>query len=209
MSSEFSDSDFAKMMFNLRKNPDLDYREQFAEFKHFDEFSVTLPAPIDRNTLIRYVGFCYDKESPFRIKYKNLMERKVHAALEAGFSMKDDKFDKHFEDVLECNSPNTNNIILAYCRLHNSMTYRHLIVVEQMYYNREKDIFMNQTALKMSELRSIREEFDKTMSELLALDNSAWLVKSLYQSVNRERIALAPEDIAQKIAKNGYENALS
>lgn len=207
--SEFKESDFDGLMFPVhRADNSIDFRDQFAEFKLYPEFSVKIPSELDRNNLIKYIVFCYDKSSPFRKKYKNLMERKLHAAMEAGFEMTDGEFSKEVEMVVDCTSPNINSMIIAYCRLHNSMTYRHLVLVEQLYFNKEKDVFLGQTALKMSELRSIREEFDRTMAEFLADENSKGVRKGLYESINQERLALAPEDIAKKIQEKGYENAI-
>lgn len=208
--SEFLDTDFDGLMFNIhRADPSVDYRDIFPELRMFPEFSAPIDPKLDRQTILRYVIYAYDKNSPFRSKYKDLLARKVNAMLFAGYDMVDGKFPSHIEDVLECRNFKTNEMILGYCKLHYSISYRHLVLCEAMYQNKEREVMLNQTSIKMTELNAVRDAYEKAQNEFLQGENSKGVIKSLYASINRERLALAPEDIAKSIKEKGYENAVS
>lgn len=207
--SEFLDSDYTSLLFNVQAvKSNEDYRDIFPELHLNTEFSLKLPSDIDRNMVIRYIIYCYDKNSPHRSRYKDLLTRKVHAAMDAGFELDAGKFNKHVEDILHCRNIQTNEMIIAYCKLHNSLGYRHLVLMENLYCNRERDVMLNQSSIKIKELQEVREGFDEAYKSFVAEENSKGLVKSLYESMNREKIALSPEDIAIAIKEKGYDNAL-
>lgn len=210
--SEFLENDFKDLSFPVRLKPDVDYREQFAEMKESvtPEFSLKIAPSLDRNIVIRYIAYFYDQKSPFRIKFKDLQTRKVRCMIEAGATMNEEKvFDEDIENIINGKAKNVNEMIIAYLRLTSGVRYRYLVMLENLYAQRERSILSMQSNDKIKDLEALAESLERTQREVLAEDQTKGIVKSLYESINRERLALAPEDIAENIKKKGIENAVS
>lgn len=207
--SEFSESDYSGLKFNIFKHSPLegDYLKIFPDLNLYKEFSKPLLEGIDRNQLIAWIICVYDKESPFRKKYADLPIRKYHAALEVGFELNSKgKFENYIEEIFDPSPGFMNEVavdmITAYCKLHYSTKYSFVVMMEALFYTNLKTAVAGLGTNKMSELKSIEETLDNAQRELLAFDSNKEIVKSLYKRINSDRIELAPEDISRKLKED-------
>lgn len=85
---EFTPDDFKRMMFNVYEaDMSKSFLTQFPELNVYEEFSKRLPTQLDRNKIIKWICYVYDKNSPYRVKYKDLTQRKVRAMIDAGHNL--------------------------------------------------------------------------------------------------------------------------
>lgn len=222
---EFLKEDYSGMLINVNEaDTDKDFLLQFPELRLHPEFSknldVSIPskeegAPpriirIDRNKILKFVALSSDKESPFRKKYADPLVRNVHCIQEAGFKMKDDKFPKEIEEIIESRNHKVADMIVSYIKLHNNIDYSHFVMLETMYYGKLKDVYLNSlsASLKVAELDAIKKSFLQAQRDLLGNDSAKALVNSLYRAVNNDKIDLSPESIANKMNEKGKDGTL-
>lgn len=207
--AEFEESDYNGLMINVHLHKGKDLFKVYPDLNLYKEFSEPLLPPLDRNQIITFIVLCYDKESPFRKKYPDLDQRKYHAALEAEFDINEDnKFESYMEEIIQAQNPVTREMTVAYCRLHYNTKYSYLVLCESLFYTNLRTALMGEGAQKMDELKKIQDAMEAAQRELLAFDNNKELVKSLYKSVNNQRIDYSPETIAKNIKEKGYNKAL-
>lgn len=202
---EFTPDDFKRMMFNVYEaDMDKPFIHQFPELALYDEFKENLPQ-LDRNTIIKYICFVYDKNSPYRVKYKDLTQRKVRAMLDAGYALNDrQEFDKPVEDVIQGRDYKAADMAIAFIKLHCDLEYSHVILLESMYFSAMKNVFLGKNE-KIKELNEIKDSYTKAQNDLVSNDQTKAMMQSLYKSINRDRIKLSPEDIATSIKDKGVE----
>lgn len=222
---EFLKEDYSGMLINVNEaDIDKDFLLQFPELRLHPEFSknldVSIPskeegAPprvirIDRNKILKFVALSSDKESPFRKKYADPLVRNVHCIQEAGFKMKDDKFPKEIEEIIESRNHKVADMIVSYIKLHNNIDYSHFVMLETMYYGKLKDVYLNSLSatLKVAELDNIKKSFLQAQRDLLGNDSAKAVVNSLYRAVNNDKIDLSPESIANKMNEKGKDGTL-
>lgn len=212
---EFSPDDFKRMMFNVYEaSPDLDFTETFPELRLYDAFKKNLTVdgltkPVDKNKIIRYIAYVYDKNSPYRIKYKETGQRKVVAILDAGFELQGNTFPEYIEDILYDRNHKVVDMVVAFLQLHYDTTYRHLVLLETMYEKKLKEVLLGGGKDKVSELDAIRASIEATKKELLQEEQNRGLVKSLYKAINSDKLEMAPEDIALKLKNQGLAQTVS
>lgn len=202
---EFTPDDYKRMMFNVSAIPDdSDILDAFPEMKLYQEFSKRIPDGISKNKIIRYICLVYDKNSPFKMKYKDLTQRKVRVIMDVGFEMVDKKFPEEIEDVIKGKTPVVNDMAIAFIKMHNDISYSHLVMMETLYYQKMKDVFYG-SADKITEIQKIKESFEAAQKDVFMGDQDKSLLESLYKSINQDKIRLAPEDIAQSIIDKGMK----
>jgi hypothetical protein len=223
---EFLKEDYYGMQINVNEaDMETDFLLQYPDLRLNPEFAVNLDirvssaepdAPpkiikIDRNKIIKYVALAYDKHSPFVKKYKEPNVRKYHAMVEAGYTIVGKKFERHIEDIVSNSNTKVADMVVCYLKMHNNLQYAHLIMMENLYYNKQKEIYLNQqsSSLRVKELEDIKTNYENAQRELLAQDTDAKLLKSLYHSIIKDKLGLAPEDIAKSLKEKGVEATLS
>lgn len=200
--SEFSESDYNGIMFPINKHPikGESYLKLFPDLKLYPEFSAELLPPFERNQIIAYCVYAYDKESPFRKKYPDLDVRRYHVGLEVGFDITDSgKFENYVEEIFQGQNSVVNDMIVCYAKIHYNTKYAFFIMMEALFYTNLRTAVAGLGANKMVELKQIQEAMEGAQRELLAFDNNKNLIKTLYKKANMERIDLSPEAIANKL----------
>jgi hypothetical protein len=210
--SEFSASDFDGLHINVYQTPKgKDLLKIFPELKLHAAFTKVMAEGLNRNDVIRYVVYVYDKESPYRKKYKDVNTRKIHCALEAGFSLNENnEFSASIERMINGGDEKVNDMIVEYVKMHYDVKYSYVVMMEAIYYDNLIKAMVDGTAMgKISDLKQVQEELEKAQKELLAQDNNRGLIKALYGKIDSDRLELSPEDIARKIKDRGYAGAIS
>ena len=206
---EFTPDDFKRMMFNVYEaDMSKSFITQFPELNLYNEFSVRLKAPLDNNKIIKWIAYVYDKNSPYRVKYKDITTRKVQAILDAGYELENGVFPPEVEDVLKGEHHKVCDMIIAFVKMHYELGYAHVVLLETMYYKIMKDVMLGSSA-KIVDLQKTKEQFEAAQNEILNSDKDRGLIKSLYKSINGDKLRLAPEDIAKDILEKGKADSIT
>jgi len=208
MKSQFNDKEFSQMMYNPTRIPEGE--NVFKVFKDLGKvraFKLDPGEGIDNDKLMKYIFCVYDKNSPYRKKFSDVLKRKIEVAHDVGFKdVGGGIFDPPVEDFLKGKSRIVNSKIVEYVRLHRNFKYAFLVSIEASYYNIMLDI-MGGATKQISDARSIQTELEDTLMEILNQDNNPYLRDEILRYMEDERLHLRPEDIAKKL-QNG-ESPLS
>lgn len=200
---EFTPDDFKRMMFNVfEADMSKSFLDQFPELKLYSEFEKKLAAPLNTNKIIKYIAYVYDKNSPYRVKYKDITQRKVRAIIDAGYELEGKTFNKEVEDVLQGRNHKVADMIVAFIKLHCNVGYAHVVLLEAMYFQIMKEVLLGQSA-KITDLQKTKEAYEEAMNDVLQHDQDKGLMKSLYKSINNDKLRLSPEDIAHELKEKG------
>ena len=142
----------------------------------------------------------YDKSTPYRGKYTDVLKRKIEIAHDVGFPM-DDKgvFTEPVEDMMKGKNKIVNRKVVEFIRIHRSYKYTYLVTIEASYYNVMLEVMEGATK-RIPDLRSIQEELENTMADLLTEDDNPYIRDAVLRYMEEERLQLRPEDIALKLA---------
>jgi len=200
LTDNFSDKEFAGMMFNVldvigaRK-----ITSAFPKLGKVREFTRPL-SKLNKNKVIKYIMFLYDKNSPFRVKFSDVLQRKVEAAKGAGWPLVEGGiFEDEVERMLRGHNTFINEMIVAFIRLHRNFKYSYLIGLEESFYRMMLEIMAGEMK-NVGKMKQTQEELENIMLELTAEDNNPELRDTLLRYVETARLNLRPEDIA-RIAK--------
>lgn len=154
--------------------------------------------------IIRYIILMYDiGNSEIQSMYPEYMTRKRECALMAGFKMKEYRFSTDVEDILVCNNPDTNKMIIRYVRLFNNpdyvayVSYWEMLVSEMLASMETSD----SKVLKVirDNISKLREELNQLSDNIFRGDSTHMLRKALYAEMESEKLHLRPEHIAKQI----------
>jgi len=206
--SEFQLEDYESLKVNVRLyDPHgIDYLQVFPELRMYKEFSAPLKEGYERNKVIAWVVYTFDKNSPYRKKYSDIGERKYHALLDAKFDVDENgKFSKLVENMIDGNVPAINEMIVTYVKMHFNTKYSLLVTTEAFFYNMLKSAVGGDLKTKAVDLTNMENLLLETERELLAGDSSKGIVETLYKRVTKDQIDLSPETISQKIKDKGVK----
>jgi len=200
LAENFSDKEFVLMMFNVVELPPQKHViHAFPKLKKVREFTKPL-AKLNKNKVLRYVMFLYDKNSPFRAKFQDVLQRKVEAAKGAGWeTVEGGIFADDVERILRGHNITVNEMIVAFIRLHRNFKYSYLVGLEESFYRMMLEIMTGEMG-NVSKMKQTQEELEIIMLELTSEDNNPELRDTLLRYVEQARLNLRPEDIA-RIAK--------
>ncbi len=203
MTSQFHDKEFSLMMYNpIRVPEDSSVLKYYKELNKVKEFRLDPGEGINNDMLMIYVLCMYDKNSPYRKKYADVLKRKIEVAHDVGFiTIEGGNFEPPVEDFLRGKNRIVNRKIVEYVRLHRNFKYAYLVSVESSYYNLMVEILGGETK-NMSKAKELQGELEDNLLEILNQDNNSFLKDEILRYIEEERLALRPEDIARKL-QNG------
>jgi len=203
MKSQFNDKEFSQMMYSPARVPEgTDVLKFYKELSKHRAFRLDPGEGIDNNKLMQYIFCMYDKNSPYRRKYSDVLKRKIEAAHDVGFEdTGGGVFTSPIEDMLKGHNRVVNYKIVEYVRLHRNFKYAFLVSIETSYYSIMLDI-MGGSTKQIGDARNIQTELEDTLIEILNQDNNPYLKDEILRYMEDERLQLRPEDIAKKI-QNG------
>jgi len=188
---------FDDCLINPFNDMDTPIAEQFPKYKkHFTGSKIVQGMSID--TLIRYIVCVYDPNSPFRIDYLGIEERKVKAGEALGLPQTKDgeRFLPQILSLFQCKNIEATRMILRYVRLLHNPIYAQLVSFQEAFYdlllriasNTSKDKKNTEEDIKAS---TAKAELTKKVEELgtrihahqitlLADDRNVGLIDELY-----------------------------
>lgn len=200
MNWQFTNIEFRGMMYNPTKVPEeTDVFKIFPDLKKFSVFKKSPGETLDNNLVLLYIFCMYDKSTPYRGKFTDVLKRKIEIAHDVGFVL-DNKgnFEDPVEDMLKGNNKIVNRKIVEFVRIHRSFKYTYLVTIESSYYNVMLEVMEGATK-RIPDLRNIQEELEETMAELLSEDDNPYIRDAVLRYMEEERLQLRPEDIAIKL----------
>ena len=131
---KFKDSDFSGMMFPIYDLPkSKSVLKEFPELDKYKEFKTTIA--LDKDKVIRYIMFCYDKRSPL-LKEADLSKRKIVALELAGFSKeKGGKYNENLLRMISCENDSINRMMVRFLRIQNDLDFSLLTTLTENYFN--------------------------------------------------------------------------
>lgn len=174
----------------------------FAEFKlDLDPFG--FEGVQGHNMVIQYIACVYDRNSPFVSDYSDATKRKMAAAAYVGFELsKDTKFEPHVEMMMTHKFPEVTLMIFLYIRNQHDHDWALLKTIEENYYKQLPKLTKGDLDIKdLNMVKTLKKEMDSLINEMLAGDRSRDLEGQLYEHLDKERIRLRPEDIAEMLMK--------
>lgn len=200
MNWQFTDIEFRGMMYNPSKVPEGEtVFKIFPALKAHQPFKKSPGKELDNNLVMLFIFCMYDKSTPYRSKFPDVLKRKIEIAHDVGFKI-DEKgvFEDPVEDFLKGNNEVVNRKVVEFVRLHRSFKYSYLVTIEASYYNLMLEVMGGETK-RIPDLRSIQEELENTMAELLTEDDNPYIRDAVLRYMEEERLQLRPEDIAIKL----------
>jgi hypothetical protein len=188
------------MRYNIEKVPDgssvISYYKDLGKIK---EFKTSAGEGIDNDKVNRYVLLLYDQKSPYRVKYPDVLKRKVEVAHDLEFPITEEgNFESVIEDMLRGKNEIVNRKIVQFVRMHRNFKYSYLVSIESAYYNLMLEIIGGETR-NISKAKDMRDDLEESLHELLNQDSNPYLKDAVLRFVEEERLALRPEDIAKKL----------
>jgi hypothetical protein len=206
---EFTPNDFKRLMFDFY-NADMSkpFISQFPELEFYKEFTGNLPPGIERNRIIKWIAYVYDKGSPYRDAYKNIFDRKVVAMIDVGYEANaKGEFDKDIEDIIQSKNHKVTDMVIAYIKLHCEADYTHLVLMETLYFQNARAVLIGNDK-KVSELEAAYKSYSDAINKVRMNDQDRGLAKSLFRNLNKDKILLQPEDIALSLREKGLNETI-
>lgn len=202
MIKSFHIKEYALMMYDPTRVPDgTPVLKHFKELGKIRIFSKESGEGIDNNKVMQYILLTYDKNSPYRKKFHDVLKRKIEVAHDVEFSMTEGGvFESPIEDMLRGRNEIVNRKIVEYVRLHRSFKYAYLVSVESAYYNLMLDILAGETK-NIAKAKDLQEDLEESLLEILNQDSNVFLKDEILRYMESERLELRPEDIASKLQK--------
>lgn len=191
------------MMYNPMKIPD--GASIFKIYPELGKFTILKKSPgaeLDNELVMLYILCMYDKSTPYRSKYTDVLKRKVEIAHDVGFEM-DEKgiFADPVEGMMKGENVTVNRKIVEFVRIQRSFKYTYLVTIESSYYNVMLEVMEGATK-RIPDLKNIQEELEETMVDLLNEDDNPYIRDAVLRYMEEERLQLRPEDIALKLAND-------
>jgi hypothetical protein len=204
MNIEWIDKDFKDMAFNPFHVPMyLDMLEVWPMLKTYPEFDIS-PKPLNKNHVLRYIAYMYDKGSPIFRKIDNIHKQKLEAATLAGFKKKSaGTFSKHVDQMLVGDNHIVNHMIIRFLRLMRDESFMQFRVYKEKLYdslsemNETKD--PRQVASLIAVNQSLTSVIDSIKIDFVGKANAKELIAVMYEQAEFEDLEITPELITERI----------
>jgi hypothetical protein len=196
---QFSEIEFRGMMYNVAKMPrGANVLKYFKGLNKHRVFRISPGPRLDNNKVMLYIMCMYDKYTPFRAKFPDVLKRKIEIAHDVGFQTQEGGiFEDSVEDMLKGKNKIVNAKIVEFVRQHRNFKYAYLVGIENSYYTIMLEVMGGDTR-RIGDLRDIQKELEATMMELIGEDDNPHIRDAVLRYVEEERLKLRPEDMAQK-----------
>lgn len=172
----------------------------YPELKKYKIFTKSAGPGLDNDKVMMWILCMYDKNTPYRAKYRDVLRRKAEIAHDVGFeTLPSGIFEDPVEDFMRGNNKIVNEKGLEFVRMHRSFKYAYMVAIENSYYNMLLEV-MNGNTKRIADLRGVQEELEETMLQLLNEDDNPYMKDAVLRYMEEERLMLRPEDIARKKA---------
>lgn len=205
---QFHQKQYSQMRFDPTRVPEgSDILKFYKDLGRIKEFKASPGEGIDNTKVMQYILLMYDFHSPYRLKYSDVLKRKIEVAHDCEFRTEQNgMFEPAVEDFLKGKNRIVNQKIIQYVILHRSYKYSYQISVEAAYFNLMLEIQAGETK-SITKLGELRDELESNLMELLNQDSNFYLRDEILRYIEDERLQLRPEDIAKKM--QGGESPIS
>lgn len=201
---EIQPEEFEALMFNVSVlGPEVSIINHFERLKIVPEFHLEIPSNLSKNMIMRYIVFMYDKNSPYRKRFPDITRRKRHCGIAAGFLTTEEGVIKaHYQKTVMDNPiPQVIQMIIEFVRINSSPKFTHMVVLEEMYYQRTARVFGGED-VKVTELKDIQAELVTVFDDLFAGEVNKVVKAQVNEILQFKKIDLRPEDIASLLQSN-------
>jgi len=198
-------NDFKDMHFNVWENQRRDLIEMFPVFADYVEFNVNI-GKLNRNKVIRYVCFMYDKGSPLPKKIDNIWQMKLEAATLAGFEMdRQKRFSDDVNEMLAGKIKAVNHMIVRFLSFFHDINFMTYKMYKEKYFDvmvqlkESKDPKVLESLLKS--VKTLTNEISLLEGKIFYPEDSEYLIQAMYEQAEFEELELTPEFIADRLEK--------
>ena len=186
-------------------DPQLKEKELKDSVKNYPEFKKPLSVPLA--CAIKYIILMYDiSNQEVQSLYPDFGDRRRACAELAGFELTEEGFDEEVELIILNSNPDFNGMVIRYVRMFNNpdyvpyVSYWNMLVIEM----RNAMIQTKSSAISTSRtnIQSLNKEINDISTRMFRGDDTEALKRALYANMEREKLNLRPEDIANQI-QNG------
>jgi hypothetical protein len=201
---KFSTDKYSKLYIPVHEIPHdekiLDSYAAIFDRKRYPEFFCPLDG-LNINNVLRYIVLLYDPHTPFD-EIIILPERKMHAAIEAGFTIgKNGRFPLEVEKMITGANQEINAMIFRYLYISCTPKVNHQKTLMEFVYLMQVGIaggdYKDTYFKNMTEATSL---LTKYAEEMLKGDTHTQTIEHYYRALAAEPIELRPEDIAKKLS---------
>ena len=201
-----------KTLININQDEDriiLDFSALHPDLKDFVENRNDKLETINTVKIIKYIVYCYDKESPLVRAYKGKwMVKKRESALAAGFERDiNGLFTEEADIVIFCKDDSINRVILRYLYLLHDRLFQTYVIYNEMYLHQSVEL-MKYDFAQPGHAKSAKENLDTIGKDIEQLE---WKIFSgeetkilkdlLYEDSINQFNELRPERIAVRIER--------
>lgn len=209
MNRKIPSREFESMSFDIfNKVKNRSVFTTFPELKEFFQDLLQTKQPLNENKLVKYIIYCYDKNSPLHLYYNNILKKKQEAAILAGW--KPDAFNDFstdMQDLFANSNPVAIQMINRWVKAQNDLDYTHLVYLMEMYNNQmlsatryDKEASDVTTAKKWSvvhkDATNLLNEIKTLSEQLFKGDEEQVDYISYIQEAERHQIKILPEHYA-------------
>ena len=217
--TEYQDSDFKNMFLNVWK-AEGDLFKAFPILTKYSEFKKRLRG-IDKDKVIKYIAFAFDKNSPLA-NIMDVMERRFHA-LELAKFPKDTRgnYSLQIEQMVHSGMPEINLMVIRYCLFTGDTEYSILTTYEDSLIKELQNLMVvdktitkkkgkseevttstgeptDKKSVIISNIAKLKQLIHELKQEIFSNNTDAFLMRSLMEFTESERLELSPEFFAQQ-----------
>lgn len=177
---EIVEKDYEKLKWRIDKVPfDKKCIEVYPELGDiFLEFLTLKTDTLSNDMLIRFIIFCYHRNSPYIEKITNPIERKVAVFNYLKIEEKNGAFPSDIQSIVKSISPRVAKMIYQFCKFEDSLTYFALVTTTEVYIQMNEQLGSEMSSAKDSKdtadvlvkLEKIEDRIDKLSSKLFKQD---------------------------------------
>ena len=185
-----------------RYNPE--DKSEISKLKEFEEFQFNVPDGTTFEQIAKYIIYLYDKDSDLRSMFFDYRERKKESARLAGFKRgRDGKYEQVVEEVILGQNKDVNHAIMCYLRQSKDPDF---IMYSTYWELLSKEIEDALAIDKPKDREYSRKNIEELGNKISQLEQSIFggveveeLRKALYAEMEKEKLRLRPELVAQDI----------
>lgn len=179
------------------------------DFSVFSEKRDDKLTDITTAQIVKYVVYCYDKESPLVDAYKKRWSvKKRESAIAAGFKQ-DDKghFSEHVDELIFCQNDAVNKLILRYLYLLHDRLFQTYVIYNEMYLHQSEELikfnFAQPSHAKAAKenLDTLNKDIEELEFKIFSGEETKKMKDLLYEESSNIFNDLRPERIAIRIEK--------
>lgn len=200
---DYRDSDFANLFLKVYQVPfETDLFKRFPILNAYSVFKADI-GNLEREKVLRYIIYAFDKNSPLNT-ISDILERRVEAALLAGFKPKKNKFEPEVEAMIKSVNNIINSMIIQYCIMQGEEDYTTLVSFQEALRS-QLEILLNpgeddDVSKIIKNVKELRTQINELRQNLLINNVDTFLTMSLNDFSEAEKLELSPEYFAEKYA---------